>query len=355
MNGIMTPLSLLITAMAAWLNERQSKTIDFLIEELEVYREIVGTGRLPLTDEQRRRLAVKGKAVGRKKLMELPTLVKPDTILGWHRKLVAKKHDHSSKRGPGRPRTAVDIRQLIGQMAEENPGWGYTKIVGALSNLGHIVARTTVSDILEEHGLVPAPERGTRTKWRDFLRAHWDVLGATDFFSVEVWTPKGLVTYYVLFFIELSTRRVEIAGITPHPNGAFMAQVARNLVDVDDGFRSDKRYLIHDRDSKYTDQFIRILGDSGIEPIKLPRRSPNLNAFAERFVLTIKTECLDKLILFGERSLRRACSECLRHYHEERNHQGLENTLIAGQPNAIGSIQCSERLGGLLKHYHRAA
>lgn len=142
------------------MNEHQAKTIEFLIEEVEVYQDIIGTGRLPLTDEQRRRLAVKGKAVGRKKLIELPTLVKPDTILGWHRKLVAKKHDHSAKRGPGRPRTAVDIRQLIVQMAEENPSWGYTKIVGALSNLGHAVGRTTIAEILPQHGIVPAPERG---------------------------------------------------------------------------------------------------------------------------------------------------------------------------------------------------
>ncbi|MEM7234735.1 MAG: IS3 family transposase [Planctomycetota bacterium] len=220
MNRIMTPLSLLITAMAARLNEHQAKTIDFLIEEIEVYQEIVGTGRLPLTDDQRRRLAIKGKAVGRKRLKDLPTIMKPDTILGWFRRMVARKHDHSAKRGPGRPRTAVDIRQLIIRMAEENPTWGYTRIMGALTNLGHTVGRTTIAEILEEHGLVPAPERGKKTRWRDFLRAHWDVIGATDFFSVEVWTAKGLVTFYVLFFIEVSSRRVEIAGFTPHPNEA---------------------------------------------------------------------------------------------------------------------------------------
>ncbi|MEM7234736.1 MAG: integrase core domain-containing protein [Planctomycetota bacterium] len=134
-----------------------------------------------------------------------------------------------------------------------------------------------------------------------------------------------------------------------------MAQVARNLTDNEDGFLRDKRYLIHDRDGKYTPQLLGILSNAEVEPIRLPRRSPNLNEFAERFVRTIKSECLDKLILFGERSLRRACTEYLAHCHEERSHQGLDNTLIGGSPRAIGSIQCRERLGGLLKHYHRAA
>ncbi len=136
MNDIITPLSLLITALAGWLNERHAKTIDFLCEEIDTYRAIVGTGRLPLTNDQRRRLAVKGKSVGRKRLFELPTLVQPDTILGWHRKLVARKDDYSHRRGPGRPPTRQTIRDLIIRMARENPGWGYSKVVGALSNLG---------------------------------------------------------------------------------------------------------------------------------------------------------------------------------------------------------------------------
>ncbi len=160
----------------------------------------------------------------------------------------------------------------------------------------------------------------------------------------------------VLFFIELSTRRVEINGITPNPDAAFMAQAARNLVDCEGGFLRDKRYLINDRDTKYTKQFLRILRGSGVKNVKLPRRSPNLNAYAERFVLTIKSECLNKLVLFGERSLRRAISSFMTHYHEERNHQGLDNKLIDGQATVgEGEIECTERLGGLLKYYHRAA
>lgn len=356
MNAIMTPLHFLITTVAWGVSEWQSMRIEFLCREIEVYRRLVGDGRLKLTNDERRELGALGKAIGLEALRELPTLVQPETILAWYRKFVARKHDHSAKRGPGRPRKPDELRELIVRMAEENPGWGYTKIMGALFNLGHEVSRGTIANVLIEHGIIPAPERGKKTKWRDFLRAHWDVLGATDFFSVEVWTTKGLVTYYVLFFIELSTRRVEIAGITPHPNAAYMAQVARNITDCEEGFLRNKRYLIHDRDTKYTDQFIRILKDSGVKNVKLPRRSPNLNAFSERFVLTIKSECLDKLILFGERSLRRAVSSFMIHYHGERNHQGLDNKLIDG-PTTVGSgeIECTERLGGLLKYYHRAA
>ena len=249
-----------------------------------------------------------------------------------------------------------EICGLIVRFAVDNPSWGHTRIMGALENIGHVVGRTTIASVLANNGIVPAPERGKKTKWRDFLRAHWDLFAAADFFSVEAWTPRGLTTYYVLFFIEISTRKVEIAGITPNPNAAFMAQVARNLTDPEDGFLRDKRYFIHDRDTKFTDQFIRIFKDSGVENIKLPRRSPNLNAFAERFARSIQEECLDKLILFGERSLRRAISEYMIHFLAERNHQGLDNKLIAGdRTDGPGEVECRQRLGGLLKYYHRAA
>ncbi len=150
--------------------------------------------------------------------------------------------------------------------------------MGALDNLGHVVARATVANILKENSITPAPERGERTRWRDFLSAHWDVLAATDFFTVEVWSPRGLLTYYVLFVLDLSTRRVEIVGITPNPDGNFMAQIARNLVDYEDGFLRGKRTLIHDRDPKFTEQILRILKHSDVGKVKLPRRSPNLNA-----------------------------------------------------------------------------
>jgi transposase InsO family protein len=194
--------------------------------------------------------------------------------------------------------------------------------------------------------------------WKIFIQAHWDTLSAADFFTVEVWGMRGLVTFYVLLVIELSSRRVYFAGATPSPNTEWMMQIARNLTDPFDGFVSGKRFIIIDRDRKYCDAFRAMLENAGTEPLRLPPRSPNLNAWAERFVRSIKEECLDKMILFGERSLRRAITEYLAHYHAERNHQGLDNRLIdahedVGRSN--GEVQCRERLGGTLRYYYRQA
>ena len=260
--------------------------------------------------------------------------------------------------GPGRPRVAQEITDLVLRMARENVSWGYDRIQGALSNLGHIVAPNTVKNILKRHGIEPAPEREKRTSWKTFLKAHWDVMAATDFFTVEVWTPRGLVTYYVLFIIHLSTRSVHFAGVTTAPNGAFMKQVARNLTDVSDCFLLNKAFLIMDRDTKYTDDFRDYLDREGVKPVRCPARAPNCNAFAERFVRSIKEECLDRMILFGEASLRRALREYVVHYHAERNHQGVGNRLL--QPLATVSstdetINCHERLGGMLNFYYREA
>jgi len=251
-----------------------------------------------------------------------------------------------------------EITELALRMARENRSWGYTRIQGALRNVGHEVGRTTVANILKEHGIEPAPERGNKMTWAEFLRAHWRVLAAADFFTVEVWGLRGLVTIYVFFVIELATRRIEIAGTTTGPSEAWMMQVGRNLTDPFDGFLADKRYLILDRDSKYSRAFRDLLEDSGVEIVRLPARSPNLNAYAERFVRSIKEECLNRMIFFGEQSLRRATREFAAHYHEERNHQGVGNRLITPR-RPVGDeqipIHCSQRLGGMLRFYHRAA
>ena len=220
------------------------------------------------------------------------------------------------------------IADLTVRMARENPRWGYTRIQGALRNVGHRVGRTTVANILKRNGIDPAPERGKRMTWSQFLKAHWNVLAAADFFTVEVWGPRGLVTFYVFFVIELATRRIEIAGITPGPNEAWMMQIGRNLTDPIDGFLAEKELLILDRDSKYSSAFRELLKDSGVAVVRLPPRSPNLNAYAERFVRSIKDECLNRMIFFGERSLRKATREYAAHYHRERNHQGIDNRLI---------------------------
>jgi len=279
------------------------------------------------------------------------------TLLTWHRKLIAQKYDGSALRKPGRPLTSTEITKLVVRMAEENRGWGYTRIQGALANLGHTIGRTTVADILKRHGLEPAPERTRRTTWKEFLRRHWDQIVAADFFTVELWTCRGLTRFVVLFFIDLSTRQVEIGGIARSPNGFWMAQIAGNLTDAVEGFFSGKRYLIHDRDPLYTREFIDLIAGCGIEAIKLPPKSPNLNAYAERFVRSIKEACLDQMVLFGEAALRNAVRQFVTHYHEERNHQGLNNQLLTytRTVESTGRLRKRERLGGLLNYYYRVA
>jgi len=246
------------------------------------------------------------------------------------------------------------IKALIVRFALENPSWGYCRIQGELKDVGHRVATTTVANVLKANGIKPAPDRPS--SWRTFLKAHWGEVAATDFFTTEVWTARGLVTYYTLFLIDLKSRKAHFAGFTTNPDGAFMAQLARNLTDALDGFLLGHRFLICDRDTKFTAQFRRILEDAGVEVIRTPRQAPNCNAFAERFVLSIKSECLNRMIFFGERRLYETITSYLEHYHVERAHQGLGNERVERtQPLGTGEVECSERLGGLLKHYRRAA
>jgi transposase InsO family protein len=247
-----------------------------------------------------------------------------------------------------------EIRTLIVQMAEENPSWGYCRIQGGLKSLDHQVARTTIAKILKEHGIAPAP--GRPSSWRTFIRSHAAVIAAADFFTTEVWTARGLVTYYTLFVIDIATRRVHISGATANPSSAWMSQAARNLTDCVDGFLKGKRYLIVDRDALFADRFKAILESAEVKIVRTSIQAPNMNAFAERFVRSIKTECLDRMIFVGWESLDRAIREFAIHNHTERPHQGLENALISGGP-AIGEgrVTVRDRLGGLLKYYYRAA
>src|ERR1700681_4461809 len=331
--------------------------IEYLLEENRVLRAAHGPRRLRLTDDQRRRLAVKGKVLGRRRLAGIVGIVTSDTILRWYRTLVAKKYDGSNARRSGRPSTKPDLAALVVRMARENQTWGYTRIRGGLKSLGHEVARNTIKAILKDHGIEPAPERGTKTPWKTFLAAHWDGLAAADFFTVEVLTLGGLVRYVVFFLMKLKTRAVEIAGITSQPDEVWMTQVARNLTVARDGFLRGVQYLILDRDPLYTAAFRCPLRGSGVKPLVLPAWSPNLNAFAERFVGSAKSECLDRIVPLGEGHLRAAVRAFVQHYHEERPHQGLGNELIAPKPTSVGTgpVTCRSRLGGLLKFYYREA
>jgi len=316
-------------------------------------------GRLKLSDAERATLGEIGHRLGRKILSEVASVAQPETILAWYRKLVACKFDGSkARRSPGRPRIKREVEQLIVRMAKENRDWGYDRIAGALANLGYEVCDQTVGNVLQRHGLPPAPERKRTTTWSAFIRIHLALLAGTDFFTAEVLTLHGLVTYYVLFFIHLESRRVDIAGVTVHPDERWMRQIARNMTMEGYGALRDCRYLLHDRDTKYTQSFRAIIASGGVEPLVLPARSPNLNAYAERWVRSVKEECLSKVILFGERSLRRALSEYVEHFHAERNHQGRGNVLLFPRGTNIrrdGPVRCRERLAGLLRYYHQEA
>ena len=332
---------------------------EYLVTENRILRQQI-KGRVQLSDGERKRLAEIGKKLGKQALAEVASIVKPDTILAWHRKLMAQKCDGSPQRkASGRPRIDPEVEALIVRMAQENRSWGYDRIVGALANLGLTVSNQTVGNILKRHGIAPAPERKTTTTWKEFIRTHMEVLVATDFFTAEVWTLGGLVTYYVLFFLHLGSRQVQVAGVTPHPNEAWMVQMVRNVTMEEWGLLSPGQYLIHDRDTKFCAAFQQIIDDAGVERVVLPPRSPNLNAYAERWVRSVKEECLARLMLFGEKALQHALTEYGTYYHHERNHQGKGNVLLlpSSSPSreSQGPIQCRERLGGLLKYYERMA
>ena len=349
------PLQFLILAVAGWISRRQQDVIDYLQEENRILREHNGDRRLQFTDAQRRRLAAKARKLSRKVLAGIDPIVTPDTLLRWYRNLVARKYDGSGVRKAGRPRTARNIEQLVVRMARENR-WGYTRIRGALRNLGHEVGRTTIKRILAANGIEPASTRRKGMSWETFLKLHWGAIAAADFFAVEVLTHAGLLRFLVFFVIDLRSRRVRIAGIAPEPDSRWVKQVARNLTDVDDGFLHGTRYLIHDRDPLFTDEFRQVLRSGGVNTVKLPARSPDLNAHAERFVRSIREECLSRVIPLGERHLRWVVGAYVKHYHLERNHQGLGNELI--EPSGVpghGRVVCRQRLGGLLRYYHRRA
>jgi putative transposase len=360
MRFVLEPWQLFVLILASWINRQQQEVIEYLRTENSVLKEKLGKKRILLTDNQRRRLAVKGEILGRKQLSQVETLFTPDTILRWHRQLVAQKWDYSDRKEKklGRPRVRQVIVDLTVKFAKENPTWGYDRIQGELAKVGYRISDTTVGNILKAHGIEPAPKRQRTGSWETFLKAHWDVMAAIDFTTVEAWTKSGLVTFYLLFVMELKTRRVYFAGCTTSPHEAWMKQMARELTNHEDDFLNGKRYLIMDRDTKFCQSFRAFLKNEGIKPVRLSPRAPNMNAHLERFFGSLKTECLSRLILFGEMATRNAVRHYLAYYHADRCHQGLGNELISPMthpPDTGRKIETTERLGGLLRSYRRAA
>ena len=360
MNLILQPWQLMLIILASWINRPQQEVIEYLRTENAVLKEKLGKKRILLTDDQRRRLAVKGNIFGRKQLEPFGTLFTPDTILRWHRQLVANKWDysHRKEKKSGRPIVRQVIVDLTVKFAKENPTWGYDRISGALSNLGYHITDTTIGNILKAHGIEPVPDCKRTGSWAVFMKSHWDVMASIDFTTVEVWTTSGLTTLYLLFVMELKTRRVDFAGCTTNPNEEWIKTVARELTNSEDCFLKSKHYLIMDRDATFSKSFRACLRRESVKPVRLPPRSPNLNAHLERFLRSWTSEFLYKLILFGETALRRAVRSYVTHYYTERNHQGLENDLIVPmvRPTDMDAeIETTECLGGLLRSYRRAA
>ena len=274
--------------------------------------------------------------------------------MAWHRRQKQQKwvFDNRAK-APGRPRKSEDTEALIVRLAEENSAWGYKRISGELRKLGHRACPSYVRDVLRRHGLPPAPSR-KGLSWKQFLESHLEVTWAADFFTEEVWTVGGLLTFYILFFLHLGTRRLWIAGGTPQPQHAWMAQQARNFSMVVEDWKLPCRNLIHDRDCSFA-ALDCVLKTDRLTILKTPPHAPLCNAYAERHVREIR-ETLDQLILLGESHLGRTLLSIQDHHNAQRPHQGLGNVIPLGfdypaEPASPLAVQCHQMLGGLLNHY----
>ena len=331
----------------------------YLQEENRVLREHIrnkfGCKRICLNDSQRRRLAARGAELNRYLLSKVTNLFSPATILAWHRKLIAQKYDGGPNQKGGRPKISQEIIDLVIRLATENRSWSHRRIRNYVVYLGHTVSNSTVQRIMEDFGLEPGgKDRKGKTTWNEFIRSHMNVLAACDFFSVELLTKRGLVRVMVLFVIDLATRKVKILGIKSNPDGQWMKQMARNLTNWDNGILEGKRYLIHDRDSLFTQDFKEILKDSGVTTVVTQPKSPNMNPFSEVWVRIAKNELIDKMIFTSEDQLRYALSEFIKFYHHYRPHLGLGGKMIDPLPqDPDGEIQKVEFLGGLLRGYRR--
>jgi putative transposase len=340
-------------ALLARSDRAKDAEILILRQQVAVLQRQVKAPRLSWAD--RAVLAALARLLPGSQLRRLRLIVSPRTLLRWHASLV-RRHWAYPRRAPGRPRTAQTIRALVLEMARDNPGWGYRRIHGELTGLGYTLAPSTVWRILKNAGIDPAPTRSGQA-WRAFLEAQVKTILAVDFFHVDTVLLRRL---YVLFVIEHGTRRVHMAGITAHPTGEWVTQQARNLLmnleDRADGFK----FLIRDRDAKFTSAFDAVLTEAGIRIIKTPVRAPRANAIAERWIASARRECLDQILITGERHLRLVLDEYTDHYNTHRPHRALQRGAPAGRPHPPDPgvnvrVLRRDRLGGLIHEYSQVA
>ncbi len=330
-----------------------SKDVELLVlrHELSVLRRQVTRPRPHLAD--RAVLAALSAALPR---VRWPVFfVQPKTLLRWHRELVTRKWTYPTTKPPGRPPTAQVVRQLVRRFATENPDWGYRRIHGELAGLGHRVAPSTVWQILQQACLDPAPRRAGPT-WREFLTTQATTIVACDFFTIDTVFLRRL---YVLFFIELGTRRVHLAGVTAHPTGTWVTQQARNLL-MDLGDRVEQlRFLIRDRDTKFVTGFDTVFTSEQIEIIRTPVRAPRANAIAERWIGTVRRECTDRILILGRRHLTTVLRTYLTHYNTHRPHRALDQRPPDRPADTPGpppeQVRRTRLLGGLINEYQQVA
>jgi putative transposase len=296
--------------------------------------------------------AVSGRSI--KQLRDVIRIVQPETVLRWHRELVRRKWTQPSKNTGGRPRTQLEIERLVVRFARENVDWGYGKIQGELLKLDIDLSEETIANILERHGIPPAPERDTSPSWRHLMTHYKEQLLACDFFTIET---LFLQTIYVFFFIEVGTRRIHFAGCTPNPSGAWVTQQARQMVWDLEQHEPAIRFLIRDNDTKFTVAFDTVFRSEGIDIIRTPYRAPNANAFAERWVRTVREECLNKLLIINQAHLRRVMQEFVAYHNTARPHQGIDQQIPVPHTAPVGSgpVRCRNVLGGIIHAYYREA
>ena len=342
--------NLLIAKIKSLFDRDLALQNDYLRQENKILRSKLGK-RVSLNESERRLLVKYGLPV-KDHLHEIISIVRPDTLLAWHQRMKRKKWTFEHKK-PVRPRKAGETKKLVLKLAEENI-WGYRRIAGEMKKLGHELCSGTVRNILIKNGLPPAPQRKGMS-WKRFIQSHMDVAWAMDFFTEEVWTVGGLVTFYTLFLIHLKTRRVHIAGCTPYPDSAWVKQQARNFSMLLDDIDEKCRYVIHDRDNSFSG-FDFILKAQGIKIVKTPPKAPMCNAFAERFVREAR-QTLNQIIPLGQWHFRHVLKSIEQHHNNERPHQGIGNQIPLGFeypqiPAEASQVGCKSSLGGLLKHYY---